>query len=104
MILTMERVIHPGWLTRTFESLQETGEWAVYHQCLKCGEAVEGASGDLLEHTRACNPKESFYLELHQFRVALHGLDLFVGLEALEWPDRLPTEFFPLLRDRGLLP
>jgi len=84
---TMERAIHPGWLTLLFES--EDGErFACYHQCVACGETIEGRNGDLLGHTREKHPAEAFHLELYVFRSALHALHPYFGLTALEWPDK----------------
>jgi hypothetical protein len=92
VILTMERVITPGWLTRSYEN-ELTGEWAVYHQCVNCGEVVEGTSLQpgrdfLLEHTAERHKSESFHGELHRFRSAIHALHAYYGLAAFEWPDK----------------
>ena len=97
--MRIERVIHPGWLTILVGDESEK-VWAVTHHCVTCGHDVPGDSfpNGLHQHTEEKHPSELFHLEMHQFRAALHGLDLFFGLEALEWPDRLPREFFPLLR------
>ncbi len=92
MILTMERVLSPGWITRTFED-ELTGAWACYHECVDCGKIIDGEelrSGRnlLLEHAKEKHEAKSFALELYFFRSAIHALHPYSGLEAFEWPDK----------------
>lgn len=91
MILTMERVIHPGWLTLTYENAL-TGEWSCFHSCVDCGAVVDGASLQpgrcaLREHTAKDHASELFNLEMYLFLSAIHALDAAHGLVAFRWPD-----------------
>lgn len=94
-----QRVIHPDWLTILVED-EAAKVWAVTHRCVTCGHDVPGdlLSDGMYAHTKEKHPSQLFHLEMYRFRAALHGLDLFFGLEALEWPDRLTTEFFSIVR------
>jgi len=92
MVCTKQRVIHPGWLTLTYED-QSTAEWACYHCCVNCGAVIDGASfqsgpDSLLEHTAEKHKTGIFALELYRFRSAVHALETYYGLEIFEWPDK----------------
>lgn len=91
MVCTMERVIHPGWLTLVYED-ESTKAWSCYHRCLDCGDVLNGAvmpgRDPLLEHTAEKHKAGTFALELYRFRSAVHDLHIYYGLEAFEWPDK----------------
>jgi hypothetical protein len=92
-VLTMERTIHPGWVTRMYESL-DGKEFFATHSCA-CGFVIFGSDGDMLQHTREKHPTEAFNLEIYRFVADLHALDIVWGLEMFRWPDRIPTEWLP---------
>jgi hypothetical protein len=91
--LTLERVIHPGWLTRTYEN---GSKFHVTHTCVVCGLVVVGSYAsnrdELAEHER--RHPENINAELYRFRGAVHSLHPVYGFQTFTWPDRFPREFF----------
>jgi hypothetical protein len=91
LIETMARVIHPGWLTVTLENELKPDDWTVYHKCVECGFVLMGGAfknNALYEHSSQKHKSTIFPLELYVFRSNLHALDVWHGLEGLQWPDR----------------
>jgi hypothetical protein len=87
MIETIERVIHPGWLTILLED-EKSSKYQCYHMCVSCGFTIDGKVGGkhaLLEHTSKKHHGEAFSLEIYIFRSDIHALHVYYGLEAFEW-------------------
>lgn len=93
-MILCEQVIHPGWVTKSFED--EDGVFYCTHTCVTCGYVARPGSS-LLAHIRDKHPAQSLNLELYNFKAAIHQRHIVFGLKAFVWPDTA----IPNPRDNG---